>query len=88
MNSKIRLSEEKKIQILELSKHQSYGLIAETTHVPKSTVYYFLKRVQERKSIRNLKASGRPVKLNRHRERILKFIRKNSELRRSKIISR
>ncbi len=62
MSMNHKLSEAEKIQILELKNQYSYGYIGSYLSLKKDTVRKFVLRTKIRKSIMNLRSSGRPRK--------------------------
>jgi len=81
MIRRIRLTEQKKIQILNLQPTCTYGRMSQVLNVPRSTIYFFTKRVLTNQKISNIKPPGRPSILSKYKRKIENYIYKHPKLK-------
>lgn len=87
MSKKNRLSEETKGKILKCFNSMSYGRISEFLNIPKSTIWFFMKKFHSTGKISNKKSKGAPHKINeKDKKRIRRFIKRNPKTTKYKIL--
>lgn len=83
-----RLNEMDKIFILQNFENSSFGWMESHIGCSRSTIYYFIKRFNQRKTIQNVKSSGGPLKLSKLMiKRVNRLVKLKPSITRKEIIA-
>lgn len=80
MNPKRRLTNKEKVEIMLKHSTKSYGLISDEMNIPKSTIYFFIRRFKNTGDILNLKSTGAPKKISNRKLAAIETYCKRTEV--------